>query len=624
MKCGTLLYRRRKSDRYRKTKISAVLAVLLLCAIGFAGLFQKTARPPVEIMEAVSDLEGNEEEKEQLARQKKLEAKLRAAMQEKMPIQEAEKNNTAKIEEALSEDLIKEKEIVAGWVIIVDPWGRLVTKVRTGLAGNGWLALPANACLGGNRWHFYPDSGQETEISGGLWIYGDKAGLWHLAENADAVQAPELAAWDEGGPVSWTSLDSDNAYDSIILSPGRTEGFFTAVPLPDYIDESGLFVQNKKIVGWSFGQWEQKGYMWQGQAGQDLAYKTWVKYFYNITFAGGREEKFAMALAMKKSATGLEQLAAFVDGFALEPKLSLEDTPTYLLPEGIIKDMRVLLTDAIRSGEGSEVVAMFNSDILKRTGDITLLIDVIPVIASVQGYYAAVAEIEDSGRYITRLLGRDVPALNALHLHLYQDWLESLVSANGADEGWQVYAMVKQYYPDDPYVHLLGVELVLMNGDWEEAERLLYMKNYPPAFQDRYQLLARRISDMKGQLEKIIIRFPGGSSRIPVSAAVNETLNQKFIVDTGASMVTIPSTTAEKLGLKILGQRTLSTASGVETVDEVIIEAIEIDGWIEYDIRAVVLDMPDRPGLGLLGLNYLGRFHMDLKTDEGTLYLSPR
>ncbi|MCK5503929.1 MAG: hypothetical protein KAJ10_02135, partial [Thermodesulfovibrionia bacterium] len=61
-----------------------------------------------------------------------------------------------------------------------------------------------------------------------------------------------------------------------------------------------------------------------------------------------------------------------------------------------------------------------------------------------------------------------------------------------------------------------------------------------------------------------------------------------------------------------------------EIVSEVIIDAIEINGWVEYDISAVILDMPGRPGQGLLGLNYLGRFEMDLKPEEGILLLTPR
>ena len=68
----------------------------------------------------------------------------------------------------------------------------------------------------------------------------------------------------------------------------------------------------------------------------------------------------------------------------------------------------------------------------------------------------------------------------------------------------------------------------------------------------------------------------------------------------------------------------ISTVGGPVKAGEVIIDAIEIDGWVEYDVRAFVVDIPGRPKLGLLGLNYLGRFQMDLKPEEGTLMLSPR
>jgi clan AA aspartic protease (TIGR02281 family) len=262
---------------------------------------------------------------------------------------------------------------------------------------------------------------------------------------------------------------------------------------------------------------------------------------------------------------------------------------------------------------------------LKRIGDISLLMSVVPAIVDNRGFEAAISEIEDSGRYITRQLGRDVPALETLHVQLYQKWLQSLVSAGGINEGLQAYNAAIMYYPDDPYIHLLGVELTLLSGDWEEAERMLYMRNYPPALQDRYELLALRIAEIKGQEEKVVIHFPRGSNRIKVTAAINGTLYQDFLVDTGSTVVTIPSSTADALGLEIVhGQRRLSTASGVETASEVIIDAIEIDGWVEYDIRALVLDMPGQPGMGLLGLNYLGRFQMDLKPEEGTMLLMPR
>ena len=365
--------------------------------------------------------------------------------------------------------------------------------------------------------------------------------------------------------------------------------------------------------------------MWPGKTGAALEYRTWVRYFYNMTFANGREEKFAGALAMKKGYTIQEQLASFIEGFRLQPKLAVDDTPDYLLPGEIVKQMRILVTDAVSRGEGSEIVKVLSGQALKIIGDPGLLIDIVPVIASVNGFEAAIGEIDDSGRHIVRESGLDAPALDKLHMHLYRDWLQSLVSDGEVDEWLQTYNAAKAYYPDDPNIHLLGVELALLNGEWEEAERLLYMRDYPPAFQDRYQILAGRISEMKELEEQIVINFPRGSNRVTLTAVINGTVDQEFLVDTGATVVTIPSTTADALGLEIVpGNRTLATASGVVTVNEVIIESIEIKGWVEHDIRAIVLDMPGRPKLGLLGTNYLGRFEMDLKPEEGTLLLTPR
>jgi clan AA aspartic protease (TIGR02281 family) len=262
---------------------------------------------------------------------------------------------------------------------------------------------------------------------------------------------------------------------------------------------------------------------------------------------------------------------------------------------------------------------------LKQIGDIGLFIDLVPVIAAVQGFEEAINSIEDTGAYIVQQLGREVPALNRLHRHFYQKWLKSVLSDGEADRGLQIYNEAKYFYPDDPDIHLSGVELKLLSGDWEGAERLLYMRNYPSAFQTRFQLLARRISEMKGEEEKIVIRFPLGSNRIMVTAAVNGSVYQDFLVDTGATVVTIPSSTAGKLGLNVVyGQQMISTVGGFVKAGEVIIDAIEIDGWVEYDVRAFVVDIPGRPKLGLLGLNYLGRFQMDLRPEEGILLLSPR
>ncbi|MBI5665901.1 MAG: aspartyl protease family protein [Nitrospirae bacterium] len=624
-KCGAPLPIRRWSDRNRGKIVFAAIAVILILVSGVAYLFRDIILPAADITGTMSPADKEQYQEESRTKREELKEKLRAVIKEQSVVPEKENKITANADAIPTEVPNVQKELIAGWVIITDPWGRQVNKFRSGLAGSGWLALPARLCLGGDKWFFYPDSGQAVEITGGQWIAGDKVGLWLISESAGTVEGPALAPWNDSEPVSWSSLESAAEYHPIQLGRSRADDPFILSSYPDYIDETGVFLQNGKVVGWSFGQWLPKGYMWRGRTGAEPAYKTLVKYFYNISFANGREEKFARALAMQKGFTGLDRLAAFIEGYRLQPKLALEDTPHYLMPEEIIKQMHILVTNAVNSGEVNKLADMFNGQVLKSIGDISLFMDVVQGIARARGFEAAVAEIEDTGRYITRKLGHEVPALNALHIKYYQDWLQSLVTAGSADEGLQVYGMARSQYPDDPYIHLLGAELTLLNGDWKEAERMLYMRNYPPAYQDRYELLGLRISEMKGQEDKIVIRFPRGSGTIPVTAYVNGSVRQNFLVDTGASMVTIPSSTADSLGLEVVhGKRIVSTAGGILKVREVMIHSIEIDGQVEYDVAAFVLDLPGRPGLGLLGLNYLGRFRMDLKPEEGTLMLAPR
>ena len=92
-------------------------------------------------------------------------------------------------------------------------------------------------------------------------------------------------------------------------------------------------------------------------------------------------------------------------------------------------------------------------------------------------------------------------------------------------------------------------------------------------------------------------------------------------------MVTIPSSTAEELGLAVDNRnpmRKVFTAGGVKYAPEVTLSAITIDGWEVNNIPALVLDIPSQPGWGLLGLSYLQRFRVDINTEAGILLLEPR
>ena len=85
--------------------------------------------------------------------------------------------------------------------------------------------------------------------------------------------------------------------------------------------------------------------------------------------------------------------------------------------------------------------------------------------------------------------------------------------------------------------------------------------------------------------------------------------------------------TARELGLIVnvrTPRRTIYTAGGVITAPEVVLPSIAIDDWEVRNVKALVVDLPNDLGWGLLGMNYLRRFRMDLNSDEGLLLLEPR
>ncbi len=627
IKCGAPLRLRRSGDRYGKHKIFITLVIILGWTVALSYTFRKGIFP---------DRNDNKQTlstpvKKIIAAKKRLK-RLELEREQRVTIGQG-KNKAALVEGAapavIKKTAVHDQTVIIGWLSVIDPWGHQVSKVRTALVSTGWLALPSRACIGGKKWLFSTDSGEKYIVNYGLWRAGDDAGLWHVDVKAP-LSGPTLRAWNDSLPVDWFRLTGTGVERGIKLDRGKSAGKFVVCSfLHNRKAEAGIFVQNGYIVGWSFGSWLNNAYMWSGGSGESLRNNTTVDDFYNQTFAGGREEQFSTALAVNENSS-LAQLAALAAAWKTKPNLSIADTPDYLRPAEIISLMRRLSRQAIKDGHGAGVVRILTADaLLRRVADINLLMDIIPAVTAVSGFESATTLIESAGRDIVQAGGHNVPALNAIHAQLYREWLQSLVTVRAVKEGMDVWRRASDFYPQDPSLHLLGVELLLAEGNWQEAESLLYSREYPAALQDKVDLLSRRISDMKGEAGKIVIHFQPGASTIPVTALLNSGMNQNFMVDTGASMVTIPSDTADALGLKIISNyhgssQTVSTAGGMVSATRVMIDTLEIDGWVEHDIPALVMDIPGQPGIGLLGLNYLKRFKMNLNNGKGTLLLSPR
>jgi aspartyl protease family protein len=94
----------------------------------------------------------------------------------------------------------------------------------------------------------------------------------------------------------------------------------------------------------------------------------------------------------------------------------------------------------------------------------------------------------------------------------------------------------------------------------------------------------------------------------------------RFIVDTGATMISMGQEDAERLGLDYKAGRKLytTTANGRVPVYAVSLGAVRVGDVNVYDVEAVVLPMPSM-GTILLGNSFLTRFQMKRENDRMTL-----
>jgi clan AA aspartic protease (TIGR02281 family) len=529
-----------------------------------------------------------------------------------------------KKDEAISLSTPSKTKIPVGIVFIKDINGKVINEIPTPIIGGGWVALPIRSCLGGSEWVL--KMGPDLEV--GIWagIYNDygRVGLWRISEDFK-IDGPELYPWASDEQLTWIPLTSINASETVEFENRSTQGNFTEGILTGDIRDHGVLMQQDRAVGWTFGDTISGAFVWHGDEGKYLQPEIRVDDFYRITFANGREEEFTRALAMGADYSNIERLEALAGAFRYDPKLSAAQTPEHLQIKSVLEIINKLVVAASKAGFNREVANIFESQFLVEAADVDLLLNVARATVQGYGFEEAIELVDTVVDGLSTINEPDSVLLNKFFSALYQNWITGLFNQGNLQGAWRVYRIASRRLPDDVNIHLMGIQLALAENDWAEAEELLAMKDYPASLSDKIKNLQNQISDIKGQEGKIVINFNPGSRQIPLTAVLNRSTYQKFIVDTGASMVTIPRSTAQELGLAIPNpKRKVFTAGGVKHAAEVNISAITIDGWEVNNVKALVLDLPNQSDWGLLGLNYLERFRMDMNTEEGILLLEPR
>ena len=517
-------------------------------------------------------------------------------------------------------------DIPIGLLRIRDVVGNLLSETTVPVVGGGWIALPSRQTLGGYSWILQMDSGIQYAIEGGIVNDLEQISLWRIRED-QIIDSPDLYPWSANTPLTWMALRSPDPPERIDIGAVTVQGNYIKGAVSDDINDTGVFIQNDRVVGWTFGDPEKGAFLWTGEEGRNLKADIRVDDYYRLSFANSREEELVRALALGDEYSNLDRLDAFARAFRFEPKLSSAQTPDNLKPEAVSSQMRLALSGAVQEGSGEQATDYLDADILTQVADIPLTLDVVLLTAQNDGQEEAINLMESAIETVAPKNDQERAQLNELHSGLYQSWLDELLESGDTQSGWQVYARGGQQLPDDLSIYLFGVKLALAENDWETAERLLAAKQYPPDLSNEVRALQSVISELKGLESNIVIRFAPGTRQIPVTASINQEAQQDFIVDTGASMVTIPFTTVRALGIVISvrnPRRKIYTASGELFAPEVVLDSITLEGYEVNNVRALVMDLPNQPNVGLLGLNYLRRFRMDLNTDEGLLMLAPK
>jgi aspartyl protease family protein len=115
---------------------------------------------------------------------------------------------------------------------------------------------------------------------------------------------------------------------------------------------------------------------------------------------------------------------------------------------------------------------------------------------------------------------------------------------------------------------------------------------------------------------------PDSRGHFVVDGQVNGA-SMRFLVDTGATFVSLPAADAARLGIDLRGARrgTSQTANGPVTVYRATLESVSIGGVTLYNVEAAIHESRGLD-IALLGMSFLNRTEM--RRDGGSLTLTKR
>ena len=512
--------------------------------------------------------------------------------------------------------------LVAGRFTVESAVRGASSSIESAFFDGAWTALPL--------WAFMGPAAPRLESpgpSGALpawvdWNTADPIVLCRF-ELAESLKTPELAPYDGSAVLEWRPLSGGRTSFAIETGPLRSAGSFKTFGLFSQIEAPGVLVQEGRLVGWTFGLGMARGYLWAPSDGAGPKPVLSVADLSAKLRSGSREAAFAQALAMSDEISEGRKLAALAAGFRSAALLSPDDLPLDLKPAAVAARMTSMAASLVRQGQADEVARALDPDVLAAAADIPLIKAAAGAYNDARGFDAAHRLLADLRRDPVVQISPAFRELDAVEVELAKASLHKILNERGYG-GLEIFDEAGRLAPEDLELHLLGVEVAVLEKKWVRAEQLLRDKQYPTALSDKARTLERLIDEGRRDEDSVTIRFNPGDKLIPVYAYLNKKFRQKFFIDTGATTTIIPTAAAAALEIRIDNTTPVVGFQGVAGSDlafQVPIDSIEIEGLTVLDVRVLVYDLGDDENAGLLGNDVLQHFQVDLDSIKGVLKL---
>lgn len=224
--------------------------------------------------------------------------------------------------------------------------------------------------------------------------------------------------------------------------------------------------------------------------------------------------------------------------------------------------------------------------------------------------------------------------------------LMARIDARLADEQrWTELLQLYQYADELGFEHpgliFRQAQLLVSNGDPGQAIELLESIAGSADYGQQAQSLLEQLQPppaSEADESEIAAELPKPASAIPLSRSgshylvkvrLNDEQDVRLMVDTGASISVLRLATFKRLQHKIdfnfTRHQAMLTAGGVVNSPVYHVSKMAIGDTSVNNIRIAILDYQASPGIdGLLGMNYLRRFHFQIDQDRDYLLLQAR